>query len=441
MTSIRSDLTGAKIQSHIRYSGQNIQDTIKKLSSGKRITQAADDASGLAVSTRLTAKAKGDRESIQNVLHGKSLVQTADAGLASISEMLMRLKEIAVQARNGTYSMADKNMLNKEFSEIIKSMDKVANGTSYNGIPLLNVTAAAPTPPPPSGTPVTIDLSRATSITIYEYTGSLNTITVSIGDLVSGFDWLEPNDGIEKYRFSVDLATSTFTSRAIYEPGDDTTSKPANNIAGIRVNGLTGYDVTDAFASVLYSYTPGPFMPSMPPYNFGINSVLGSDISMGSTVFYDVSSITADTQITVQFQAADMNPPAPPANPDFFIHSGYQHNNTYDVVRSDVRTSTLGISALNVFDPNVIQKIDQTIDAVSSERSKYGTYENMFEHKVNYLSSSVTQADRTNSRISDADMAAYSSQSAKEQISFQKSTALLKKSNDHFSSVLQLLAS
>ncbi|NRA94608.1 MAG: flagellin FliC [Planctomycetes bacterium] len=113
-----------------------------RLSTGRRIASAADDAAGLAISARLNAQVRSLDAAVRNANDGVSLVQTAEGGLAEIESSLVRMRELAVQASNGTLSTADRNNLDAEFTQLASSIDQIAASTTFNGIRLLDSTAS-----------------------------------------------------------------------------------------------------------------------------------------------------------------------------------------------------------------------------------------------------------------------------------------------------------
>lgn len=112
--------------------------SLQKLSSGLRINSAADDAAGLAISEKMRARIRGLQQSSRNIQDIISLVQTAEGGMQEIHSLLQRGRELSVQAANGTYTDADKKMIQEEIEQIKKEVDRIANNTEFNGINLLN---------------------------------------------------------------------------------------------------------------------------------------------------------------------------------------------------------------------------------------------------------------------------------------------------------------
>ena len=112
--------------------------SLEKLSSGYRINRAGDDAAGLAISEKMRGQIRGLNQAIRNAQDGISLIQTAEGALAETHSMLQRMRELAVQANNGTYTDADLEEIQKEIEQLKAEIDRIAEKTEFNTKPLLN---------------------------------------------------------------------------------------------------------------------------------------------------------------------------------------------------------------------------------------------------------------------------------------------------------------
>ena len=110
---------------------------MERLSSGKRINSAADDAAGFAIAERMTAQVRGLSMATKNANDGLSLLSVAENSLNDVTEILQRVRELAVQASNGTNSAEDKTNLSIEASALIAEIDRIAAGTTFNGLHML----------------------------------------------------------------------------------------------------------------------------------------------------------------------------------------------------------------------------------------------------------------------------------------------------------------
>jgi len=116
----------------------NMEKAMQRLSSGLRINSAADDAAGLAVATKMESQLRGINMAIRNSNDGISLVQTAESGMAEISNMVIRMRELSVQMHNGIYSDGDRSNAQLEIEALLAEIDKIANNTAFNGVKVLD---------------------------------------------------------------------------------------------------------------------------------------------------------------------------------------------------------------------------------------------------------------------------------------------------------------
>lgn len=134
---IRTNIASINSQRRLARSTQAMQDSSGKLSSGKRINKAADDAAGLAISSNLNADVRSLSQAKRNASDGISLVQTAEGSLVETTSMLTRLRELAVQGASDTVGETERGFLNKEFIALKDEIDRIANATEFNGTRLL----------------------------------------------------------------------------------------------------------------------------------------------------------------------------------------------------------------------------------------------------------------------------------------------------------------
>jgi|SaaInl4_135m_RNA_FD_contig_31_320195_length_1143_multi_4_in_0_out_0_2 flagellin len=129
--------TGIGIQRQMGSISSGLRKNFERLSSGRRINRASDDAAGLAIAERLSAMVSGLSQADRNVADGVSLANVADGAMSSQGDSLIRMRELAVQSANGTLSDSDRQALNSEFNALRDEVDRVSNTTEFNGTPLL----------------------------------------------------------------------------------------------------------------------------------------------------------------------------------------------------------------------------------------------------------------------------------------------------------------
>ena len=153
--------------------------SMEKLSSGKRINRAADDAAGLSISEKMRAQIRGLNQAARNAQDGISLIQTAEGALDEVSNMLVRLKELAVQKANGTYNDKDKENLSLEMTSLTTEIENIFNNTKFNGSQVLK-SAATIIISDNGTTSLVIDATVATSITNLTSSSSVASIETAI---------------------------------------------------------------------------------------------------------------------------------------------------------------------------------------------------------------------------------------------------------------------
>ena len=142
---INTNVASINAQRNLGQVNQRLQGNFKRLATGMRITSAADDAAGLAISERLRAQTRSLEQAKRNANDGISLVQTAEGAMNEVSSLLTRMRELSVQSANGSVSNADKDTLNQEFTELVEEIDRIAQSTDFNDINLLDGSQASVT--------------------------------------------------------------------------------------------------------------------------------------------------------------------------------------------------------------------------------------------------------------------------------------------------------
>jgi len=137
---INTNIMSLNSQRSLMNSQASMATSLQRLSSGLRINSAKDDAAGLAISERFTAQIRGLEQANRNANDGISMLQTAEGALDEVGNMLQRMRELAVQAANGTVSDADKKSLDDEFTELRDEIVRITDTTEFNGTSLLGST-------------------------------------------------------------------------------------------------------------------------------------------------------------------------------------------------------------------------------------------------------------------------------------------------------------
>jgi len=141
MTVINTNTAAAVTANALTKNERAMSQAMERLSTGQRINSASDDAAGLAIASRMTSQVNGLNMAVRNANDAISLVQTADGALSEVTNMLQRMRELAVQAASGTMSTTDQAALSTEFEALTLGIDAIADNTQWNGTQLLDATS------------------------------------------------------------------------------------------------------------------------------------------------------------------------------------------------------------------------------------------------------------------------------------------------------------
>jgi len=167
---IQHNMSALNTHRQLGVNSNNLAKNVEKLSSGYRINRAADDAAGLSISERMRAQIRGMEQASRNAQDGISLIQTAEGALQTVNNMLVRIKELATQAANGTYSEDDDlERIQEELTELTSEIENITNNTKFNGITLLDGTAT-----------ITLQIGQEASQTL-----ELNGASFNLADVLS----------------------------------------------------------------------------------------------------------------------------------------------------------------------------------------------------------------------------------------------------------------
>lgn len=184
---VNTNIASLIAQNNLQNSQSALQVSLQRLSSGLRVNSAKDDAAGLAISQAFTAQIRGNNQAIRNANDGISLGQTAEGALGQVANNVQRIREIAVQAANGTVSDTNRSQLQNEVNQLTQEISRIVQTTNFNGTSLLSGASSLTFQVGAVGSGTnqvgitTTDLAQAGSAGLYTYNSSLtNTGTVNI---------------------------------------------------------------------------------------------------------------------------------------------------------------------------------------------------------------------------------------------------------------------
>lgn len=145
MPVINTNVNAMFAQGALKVNSRNLSDSMQKLSTGSRINSAADDAAGLAIGQTMTSQIRGLNQAVRNANDGISMLQTAEGSMSAQSDILQRMRELAVQSSTATYSSAQRGYLQTEFTALKDQITSIASQTTWNGMKVLSPTSGTST--------------------------------------------------------------------------------------------------------------------------------------------------------------------------------------------------------------------------------------------------------------------------------------------------------
>jgi len=430
---------------------------MERLSTGLRINSAKDDAAGLAISSRMKAAVSGLEMAAKNANDAISMLEVAEGATLEISNMLIRMRELAVQSASGTYSDTDRDAMDLEFGALMSEIDRVSKNTTWNTMSILNgadSAGAAVYNASADKTTVNIQLGANASQSMgLEFKTWVPSVSVDMQALnADGYNHVDGKsafsqkaDGIDARIAGVSGATtesSTVTFGAL-SAGESVTVGGLTLTVG-SASSLTGSQVASAFAGIAASGTGTSDTTTVgAKYSFSGNlsadfKTTGATASVNKLVFTATtanSNITTDltitgkaSQVITQGSAAAVTEAK---NESAFGDAVLYWNDNGTAKAINIDTAVAAEFA--------IDQLDKAILGASGERAKYGAYMSRLEHSSDNLLNVAQNTDQSRSRIEDADYAVETSELARTQIISQAATAMLAQANQAKQGVLQLL--
>jgi flagellin len=364
---------------------RDMETSMARLSSGKRINSASDDAAGVAIASRLSSEIRGTDQAIRNAMDSQALIDTSEGAHKEIENILQRMREISVQAANDTNSFSDRSNLQAEMNALMIEIDRIASVTTWAGQSLMSNSG--------STSDFTFQVGTAT--------GTKNQITVNIKDMST--DTSVANGGIGMTTAAV---TSTNHAQAAFTSTTDVAANTAGTVLTIDADTNGGVSKFTFLTQTITSDTTG-----LTTATAANNAIITAEIAdkINSNAYYISKGVTA---------AVDSSDPAK-INMSYGTHKGHM-------------LSAAGARAS-------VANIDAAIKSVNTQRSELGAVSNRLSHTVNNLTNISANLSAAKGGIEDSDFAIETTNLAKNQILQQASTAMLAQANAAKQNVLSLL--
>ena len=409
MTIINTNIAASVTANAMRGNQRTMENTMERLATGKRINSASDDAAGLAIGERMESQIRGMQQASRNSNDAISMIQTADGAAIEIGEMLQRMRELAVQARNGTNESQDITNLNKEFAQLATEIERIANDTKFNGSTLLEAGTV-------KSFVVGADEADTIDITFGDFnlaaggqtavgeTLATGNLTISEGDLQTDLNtagFIELSDGTTILQVSLADIQVANGDNTISGAAGSNDATMAEIVLAVNNKAAASADFT---AVVTANGTAG----------FTLTEKAGKG---GANDTYTIGGIVANQPVTL---------------------SGGVTGSASGVLGVDMTTYAASAS-VTVDDSSVIGNLDTAIVNVAGARADFGAVINRLEYTIDNLNSGINNTKAAKSQIVDADYAQETTELARTQIISQASTAMLSQANQAAQSVLALL--
>ena len=410
--SIVNNVGSINAQRHVYKAGNQLQQSMSKLSSGTRIPRAKDDSAGLGISEKLRGEIRGLNQAARNAQDGVNMIQTAEGALEEVHSMLQRMRELSVQASNDTLDTTDRGFINDELQELKSQIDMVADTTEYNGKTLANGNLS---------TQLDDTTEFGAGLVV---TATANT-TVSSVD-VSGMN--NPTSATKGYDFTYVSATDTLTltSTADATDNEDVVLTDINNDTTATIN----------FARIGLKF-------DLSSITGDTADVIGAALAGTSNDRIILAAKTAANEGAVLFQTG-----ADKAQTLAVSFHNVRITDSGGTGSTDSRVTGLK-AGLAAFDgaggatqsnaADLIEDLDGAIEFISEKRSYYGSKQNRLEHTINNVQQTAENLTASESRIRDVDVAAESANMARANVLQQAAVSILAQANQQPQMALKLL--
>jgi flagellin len=381
MAVINTNIAATMTTNALSRNDRDMAATMERLSTGKSINSAKDDAAGLAVSSRMTAQIRGLDQAVQNANDAISMIQTADGASIEIGNMMQRMRELAVQASNGTVTSTDQSSLNLEFVQL-----RIANQTQWNGENVLDGSAG----------------TSSNGTAVFQVGGnSLQTMSVAFGD------W--------------NLNAST------------------TNVAGVQA--VYDFTIADGDVAALGEFVISDGQNTVTLDASGLSSV--AELATAIEADGSLTRLTASDgtgKLTLTYDNAEVVTVPPTISGDGVAQTVSETTAGVTALSGVYGTDISAIKIDTDADANAaIASLDTAINGINAQRATFGAGMNRLEYAIDNLTNVSQNAAASRSRIEDADYAAETTELARTQIIQQAGTAMLTQANQQNQAVLALL--
>jgi len=471
MTVINTNVGALMARTYATKANDKMQTSMERLSSGMRINSAADDAAGLAVANKMASQLSGIKMAIRNSQDGISLVQTAEAGMGEITNMILRMRELAVQMENGIYTSKDRDNAQLEVNALLAEIDKIADNTRFNDVAVLDGTydqtiragnTNAETIRVAVNSVATAATAELTEFALEKAVGqsgaSVGTVgtedytnadfdTAQAAAIADGYHNLSDDgaDGVDADGTDTDLTvrdgtdfkidTSLFSSAFKEAFKADSLGTFSLGSVGTATHTGTNVDLREADFDTLSEVTD----------QWQVDAKTG-EVKLASGADWDWTDMSTD--VSGDAGVGDAADEALAAQANFWSFNVVYTNRDGDAHTETINVTISEAAAQQLDDIKVesqaeatraVETLDKALEEVSTAQAKLGAIQNRLSHNIDNLSKGSMLTEQSVGRIVDADFATETSELSKQQILAQAATSMLAQANQSKQSVLALL--
>ena len=368
---------------------------MEKLSSGLRINRAGDDAAGLAISEKMRAQIRGLNQASRNAQDGISMIQTAEGALSETQAISQRMRELAVQSANGTYTDEDRKLINQEFGQLKKEIDRIASDTEFNGSKVLNGEKSGKT---------------------MEF-GEEKLINGSTDDKVTAM-----MDGVNKEQLAK-LGEGSFTFKFSKENAQATDVK-VQLLDKSKFNGGKEYVMDEVIIKE------------------GTKDDKEHKVKLGGVEF-SLKSLKTGLENNANAEGITFTNTANKEDDGVKLQVGANQDQMIGLSIENMRSRELGLGGIEVGTvedaQEAIGRVDEAISRISSQRADLGATQNRLEHTIASTDNTAENLQAAESRIRDVDMAKEMMNLTKLNVLQQASQAMLSQANQAPQQVMSIL--
>ena len=381
---------------------------MEKLSSGLRINRAGDDAAGLAISEKMRAQIRGLNQASRNAQDGISMIQTAEGALSETQAISQRMRELAIQSANGTYTDEDRKLINQEFGQLKKEIDRIASDTEFNGSKVLNGEKSGKDIQFNRGT-ITVQGTGAQNI-------QQNQLPAKVAEIMQGTDLPKLNSlGEGKFHLKVSKVNTTDDIKVELIDESKFNDEKRYIVDSQVIEGGAGDTVNNRVTTV--TLAGAEFKFGKLKDNFKTAQIDEFNIELNNTVQAEEDGVK--------------------------LQVGANQEQMIGVSIQNMRSRELGLGGIEVGTvedaQEAITRVDEAISRISSQRADLGATQNRLEHTIASTDNTAENLQAAESRIRDVDMAKEMMNLTKLNVLQQASQAMLSQANQAPQQVMSIL--